>query len=50
MEALDNKFDRMNEFQKNMILEFAGIMNIDDVETSIFYLEMSNFNINVFDL
>jgi len=45
--ATDRKFEKMTEVQQNLILEFAGIMNIDDVDTSIFFLEMANFNLNV---
>lgn len=45
--ATDNKFEKLSEVHKNLVLEFAGIMNIDDINTSIFYLEMANFNLNV---
>ena len=47
MESIDNKFEKLNEVHKNLVLEFAGIMNLDDIDSSIFYLEMSNFNLNV---
>lgn len=47
MEAIDNKFENLTEIQKNLVLEFASIMNVDDVNMSIFFLELSNFDLNV---
>lgn len=43
----DTKFDSLSEGQKNIVLEFASIMNIDDINVSLFYLEFSGFNLNV---
>lgn len=50
MEAIDNKFESLSEIQKNLVLEFASIMNVDDVNLSIFFLELSNFDLNVLQI
>lgn len=48
MEPIDNKFENLTEIHKNIVLEFANILNIDDISTCINFLEISDFNLNVF--
>jgi hypothetical protein len=40
-------FDFLEEKQKNDVLEFLSITNLDNLNVAIQYLEMSAFDINV---
>ena len=47
MQNIDEEFENLTESQKNDVIQFTSIVNIDDVKIALMYLSMANFNLNV---